>query len=124
MRAAFKYFKGCRLTDEQFNVLTGSKAQGVIVWVDFGRRFAFKAGIVGITNGLEREGLVEMEGHPGDRRMNVIWMAKERTDTLRLLGLGYFKNVAQLLSGIAGSDLKKLNSTLEKARSNIKRKFF
>ena len=90
MRAAFKYFKGCRLTDEQFSVLTSSKAQEVIVWADFGRRFVFKADIVGITNGLERKGLVEMEGHPMDRRMNVIWTAKERTDILRLLGLGYF----------------------------------
>jgi len=121
-RASFRYFQGSKLTDAQFNVLVQLKyarerslSQSVL-----GRRLVVnKADMTGIIDRLEKTGLVVRLSHPTDRRVHMIVMTEKGETLVNSLEPGYLDGVHRLMAGIPDKDLRSLNKTLEKVRSNI-----
>ena len=121
-RASFRYFQGSELTDAQFNVLVQLKyaSERSLSQSALGRRLVVnKADMTGIIDRLEKTGLAVRLSHPTDRRVHMIVMTKKGETLVDGLEPGYLDGVHRLMAGIPDKDLRSLNKTLEKVRSNI-----
>lgn len=75
--------------------------------------------ITGLLDGLERDGLVERQKHPMDRRMITIHLTDKGNNLLNEVLPIHFKLIARLMGNLSSSDRKDLMQLVKKIGHNV-----
>jgi DNA-binding MarR family transcriptional regulator len=118
------FFKTFGLTDVQFNVMMllhyHSDIQGGLSQAQLSDMMLVnRANITTLIDRMEKTSLVMRTSASDDRRTNIIKLTAKGKKLFAKAEPLYAKQVQQVMSGVAGSEQKKLIAVLEKVRANI-----
>jgi len=113
------------LTDVQFNLMmllkyqTGQD-QGLSQTDLSMMMLVNRANITGLVDRMERSGLVVRSHSESDRRRNVVRLTTHGKDLLNQIEPVYVNEVNRIMSVLSASDQRRLISTLESLRRNVR----
>jgi DNA-binding MarR family transcriptional regulator len=125
-KSADEFFKSLDLTDVQFNVLMLLTYQG---GDEFGLSQAQlsdmmlvnRANITTLIDRMEKTAMVVRTSDSDDRRTNIIKLTAKGKKAFEKAEPVYLKQIKQAMTGFNQSELKKLITTLEKVRTNLRK---
>jgi DNA-binding MarR family transcriptional regulator len=125
-KSADEFFKTLDLTDVQFNVLMlltyQSPEQGGLSQVQLSEMMLVnRANITTLIDRMEKASLVTRTSVSDDRRTNIIKLTAKGKKVFEKAEPVYLKQIKQAMTGFNQSELKKLITTLEKVRTNLRK---
>ncbi len=78
-----------------------------------------RATMTGLTNGLERDGLIERFGHRGDRRRVVVRLTPKGRESLNAIFPDYYARIAELMNDLEDEERERLSALLHKVKDKM-----
>ncbi len=73
--------------------------------------------ITGLLDGLERQGWIERQPHPGDRRRSIIVLTSNGSDRLEAMLPRHFRLITAMMTQLTTDERETLTTLLQKLRS-------
>jgi len=116
-----RFFAGFGLTDVQFNILMILREypEGLSQQELSEHLIVSKSNVVGLIDRLERNGYVRREGHPSDRRYNLVVLTARGEQLEQRVEAFYFKEVDRMMNVLSSVEKKALIRAMEAIRQYI-----